>query len=157
MRLNGITLDISASGGTSSFEDAVRFIMAGASTIQPCREIMVQGWDLVTKWLEELESWMEKKGYNSVMEMKGIAADKIITDFSELDLPIPQIMGGPEPKYKMAVNDKKCIDCGWCEACCSHLAIKIENGLPDWEPKKCELCGLCEAVCPVKAISMEPR
>ena len=157
MRLNNITIDISASGGTSSFEDAVRFIMAGAGTIQPCREVMVQGWNIVTKWLEELEPWMEKKGYNSVMEMKGIAADKIVTDYSELDLPIPQIMGGPEPKYKMVVNNRKCIDCGWCEACCSHLAVKIENGLPDWESRKCELCGLCEAVCPVKAISMVPK
>ena len=112
---------------------------------------------MATKWLEELETWMETKGYSSIMEMKGIAADKIITDYSKLDLPIPQIMGGPEPKYKMVVDNRKCIDCGWCGACCSHLAIKIENGLPNWELKKCELCGLCEAICPVKAISMVPK
>jgi len=154
MRLKGVSVDISASGGTSSFKDIVRFIMAGASSVQPCREIMVQGWDVATKWLEQLEYWMEKKGYKSVKEMRGIAADKIITDYSKLDLPVPQIMGGPEPKYKMVVNIKKCIDCGWCEASCSHLALKIKGGLPEWNLKNCELCGLCEAVCPVKAISM---
>lgn len=157
MRIKGITIDISASGGCSSFEDIVRLIMAGAGSVQPCREIMVGGWSVATKWLEELEAWMDKKGYKSVKEMKGVAADKIITDYSKLDLPVPQIMGGPEPKYKMIVDEKKCIDCGWCEASCSHLGLKIEDGIPRWDRKRCELCGLCEAVCPVRAISMVPK
>ncbi len=154
MRLNNISIDISASGGTARFEDIVRFFMAGSSSVQPCRELMVQGWDAAAGWLEDLATWMGKKGYDSVMEMKGIAADKIITDYSKLDLPVPQILGGPEPKYKMIVDRGKCIDCGWCETCCSHLAIKIENELPHWKTKKCELCGLCEAICPTRAISM---
>jgi len=153
-RKNGIKIDLSASGGVSSGADVIRLMMAGATTVQAARSIMVEGWDVVHEWLDFMNEWMERKGYRSLKEIYGSAVDKVITDYSKLPLYVPQIMGGPEPDKKMVVNAEKCIGCGWCEACCSHLAIRLSNDIPEFDYKRCEVCGLCEGVCPVGAIKM---
>jgi ferredoxin len=153
-RKNGIRLDISASGGVSSGADVIRLIMAGANTVQAARSIMIEGWDIVREWLDFMHEWMERKGYDTLEEVRGSAVDKVITDYSKFPLYVPQIMNGPEPDRKMVVDAQKCIGCGWCEVCCSHLAVHISNEFPEFDRKKCEVCGLCEGVCPVGAISM---
>jgi dihydropyrimidine dehydrogenase (NAD+) subunit PreA len=128
--------------------------MSGASTVQICRTVMAEGWDVVTGWLKFIDTWMDKKGYKSIEEMRGIAADRVITDYSKLPLIRPQVMGGPKPSKKIFLHKKKCIQCGWCEPSCSHLAIQWEDGYPKFDRIKCELCGMCESTCPVGALEM---
>lgn len=154
---NGIKIDISASGGSYDPADIIRFLMAGAGTVQPCRQVMVEGWEVAGEWLEYLKHWMERKGYKSIEEFKGIAVEKVITDYTKLPLEVPQIMGGPTPTKEIVLDEKKCIECGWCEACCSHLAITMVEGLPSFDRSKCEVCGLCETICPTKALVMKPK
>ena len=156
MRRAGVKIDITASGGTTTFKDIVRFIMAGASSVQVARTIMAEGWVVAAEWLEELPQWMEKKGYKSLMEMKGIAADKVVTDPTKLPLVVPQIMGGPPPMEEIVVSKEKCIGCGWCAAACTYCAIEMVDENPAIDKKKCEVCGQCEALCPVGALSIEP-
>jgi ferredoxin len=129
--------------------------MSGASTVQICRTIMAEGWDVVTDWLEFIKKFMEKKNYKTIDDLKGIAADRVITDYSKLPLFRPQIMGGPKPTKQIVLNKRKCIQCGWCEPACSHLAITWDDGHPKFDREKCELCGMCESVCPVGALQMK--
>lgn len=153
-RINGVNIDLSGSGGIIEFQDIVRLIMAGASSVQPCRVLMIEGWEIVEEWLQELNSWMDRKGYKNIQSMKGIAADKVITDYTKLPLEVPLIQGGPEPSKKMTFEKKKCISCGWCRACCNHCAIEMVGEYPVINYKKCEVCGMCEAICPTEALTM---
>ncbi len=153
-RIHGFTEGLSGCGGVSSADDVIRLVMSGASTVQICRTIMAEGWDVVTDWLEFMKKFMDRKGYQAVDQMRGIAADRVITDYSKLPLFRPQIMGGPKPSKQIVFNKRKCIQCGWCEPTCSHLAIQVEDGYPKHDLVKCELCGMCESVCPVGALEM---
>jgi dihydroorotate dehydrogenase/Pyruvate/2-oxoacid:ferredoxin oxidoreductase delta subunit len=155
-RINGFKEGLSGCGGVDCAEDVIRLIMSGASTVQICRTIMAEGWDIVADWVKFIDTWMDKKGYRSIDEMRGIAADRVITDYSKLPLIRPQIMGGPKPSKQIFLSKKKCIQCGWCEPSCSHLAIQWDDGYPKFDRGTCELCGMCESVCPVGALRMEP-
>ena len=153
-RINGLKLDISGCGGIIEPEDVIRFIMAGANTVQIARTVMIEGWGIATEFLDFIQEWMEKKGYKNFDEIKGIAVDKVVTDCNQFKSGIPQIMGGPLPTQKIKVDEKKCITCGWCEAACMYLAIEIKKEYPEIDPTLCEVCGMCEAICPMRAISI---
>lgn len=155
-RIRGFKEGLSGCGGVSSAEDVIRLIMSGASTVQICRTIMVEGWDVVRDWLQFVDEFMDRKSYKTIDNMRGIAADRVITDYSKLPLFRPQIMGGPKPSKQIVLEKKRCIRCGWCERSCSHLAIQSVDGRPKFDGSKCELCGMCESVCPVGALQMRP-
>ncbi len=155
-RINGFKEGLSGCGGVSSAEDVIRLIMSGASNVQICRTIMAEGWDVIGDWLDFIRKFMDRKGYRSIADMRGLAADRVITDYGKLPLIRPQIMGGPKPTKQIFLNKKKCIQCGWCQPSCSHLAIQWEDGYPRFQRDKCELCGMCESVCPVGALQMKP-
>ena len=157
MRKAGVEIDIAGVGGVMTAKDILRYIMAGASSVGSARTIMVEGWGMAADWLEDLEQWMEKKGYNSIEEMKGIIVDKVITDPDQLERTRPQIIGGPRPTKEVILTEEKCIGCGWCAAACMHCAIEIQDELPTFDRSMCEVCGMCEAVCPVGALSIQPR
>jgi ferredoxin len=128
--------------------------MAGATTVQIARTVMIEGWGIATEFLDFIQKWMEEKGYKNFDEIRGIATDKVVTDWNQFELEIPHIMGGPPPKQKIMLDEKKCINCGWCEAACMHLAIEIKDNYPEVDRKLCEVCGMCEAICPMRAISI---
>ena len=134
----------------------MRYVMAGASSVQVARTFMAEGWVLTSEWLEDLPKWMEEKGYKSFMEMKGIAADKVVTDATKLPLVVPQVMGGPPHTEEIALSKEKCIGCCWCANACTYCAIDMVDEHPIIDKKKCEVCGQCEALCPVSALSIEP-
>jgi dihydropyrimidine dehydrogenase (NAD+) subunit PreA len=158
LRLNGINIDISSCGGIRDYMDVIRLLMVGATSTQICVATMVEGVDLGSEFLEEITAWMEKRGYKSISEIQGCLLAKMQTDISKLPAPeILQIMGGPTPSTKVILNEKRCISCGWCEASCSHLAVKMVDKHPRFDDKLCEVCGMCVALCPVGALSIEPR
>jgi dihydropyrimidine dehydrogenase (NAD+) subunit PreA len=171
MRLNGIKMDISACGGIREAMDIIRLIMVGATSTQVASATIVQGLDIGNLWLEEITAWMERKGYNSLKEIQDILLPKITfaatTDEIVAKLPKMEVMqrlGGPTPKDRVVLKEKKCISCGWCESVCLHLAIKMEDTtsrisgkVPKIDDKQCEICGLCVALCPSQALSINPR
>lgn len=159
-RANDIKVDISGCGGVREPLDIIRILMAGANSVQVCTATLVEGVEVGARYLEEITSWMEKKGYGSIEEIIGAAVTK---EKLELDLSkappvvLPQICGGPIPAQQIVVNEKKCIACGWCERACFHLAMQVKDRFPTVNDKLCEVCGMCVAVCPVGALTIEPR
>jgi len=60
-------------GGILSWEDAVEFILAGASAIGIGSGIAIYGLDIIKNILEGIEKYMENEGFKSISQMIGYA------------------------------------------------------------------------------------
>ena len=65
----GIT--ISGIGGIENSHDAIEFMLLGASTVQICTGVMLQGVKMVDELQDGLAKFMTDKGFNSVQEIVG--------------------------------------------------------------------------------------
>ena len=66
-----IKIDISASTGVYSGEDAIRYLLAGADTVQVCSALYKNGVSHIKTINQEILNWMDKKGFRSISEFRG--------------------------------------------------------------------------------------
>jgi dihydropyrimidine dehydrogenase (NAD+) subunit PreA len=138
-------LPVSGIGGIQSWEDALDFILMGASSVQVCTAAMHYGFRIVEDMTRGLEEWMRQKGYARIEEFRGRALPNYV-EWGELDL-----------NYKIiaSIDPKKCIQCQLCFAACedgAHQCIEIPVGtrIPRILEDECVGCNLCMLVCPVE-------
>src|SRR5439155_20990544 len=62
---------ISGIGGVERSHDAIEFMLLGASTVQICTGVMLQGVKMVDELRDGLAKFMTDKGFNSVQEIVG--------------------------------------------------------------------------------------
>ncbi len=62
---------ISGIGGIENSHDAIEFMLLGASTVQICTGVMLQGVKMVDELQEGLAKFMTDKGFNSAQEIVG--------------------------------------------------------------------------------------
>jgi dihydropyrimidine dehydrogenase (NAD+) subunit PreA len=128
-------LPLSGIGGIKSWNDAVEFILLGATSVQVCTAVMHKGFGVVKAMLRGLEGYMAEKGFGSIRDFSGKAVGRI-RKWGDLDL-----------NYKVIahIHEEKCIHCGICYAACEdgcYQAIawdKMERGeyvAKFGEPKK---------------------
>jgi len=158
-RLNKIGIDIAGCGGVRDYLDVIRLILCGASSIQIATAVLVEGVGIVQGYLNAIVSWMEGKGYKSIREMEGliVTSEKLKMEPQKFVAEVAQAAGGPTPTLRVTVNQKRCINCGWCESACPEMAIEIKDKVPIVDDKVCEVCGLCVAICPMEALAIENR
>lgn len=136
---------ISGMGGIETWEDALEFLLVGASSLQVTTAIMQYGYRIVEDMISGMSYWMEEKGINNLSEIIGAALPNIVpAENIERDFKV-------YPKY----DHEKCIGCGRCYISCydgGHQAIDwdAENRKPKLNEEKCVGCGLCWVVCPVE-------
>ena len=70
---DNVDIPIIGVGGISNFEDVVEFLFAGARAVQIGTSIMDEGVEVFGKINKDLEEFMNKKGYESIDEMIGLA------------------------------------------------------------------------------------
>ena len=63
-----VECDFSATTGIHSSETAIKMIMAGADTVQVCSVLYKKGIAYLEEMIKEMESWMDKKGYESITD-----------------------------------------------------------------------------------------
>lgn len=138
---------ISGVGGIYTWEDALEFILLGASTVQIVTAVMEYGYRIIDDLTSGLSYYMGKHGIEDLASLVGKGLSSIVPA-SQLDRHtrrIPQI------------DKVECVGCGRCFISCSdagHQAI-------EWQAKtrepligdNCVGCHLCTKVCPVGAIS----
>ena len=139
-----VDIPISAVGGVNSFREVVEFIMLGATTVQLCTAVMWNGYGAIAKIVKDLNAWMDKKGYKSFDEIRGIALDSITTVEALAELP---------PKFAH-VDTSKCTGCGLCQRICMYRAFSEKDGKRQADRNRCDGCGVCAQFCPVKAITL---
>lgn len=137
-----ISIPISGSGGVMSGEDAAKYILAGARTVQVCTAVVVRGYGVFGEILQGLGRWMEKKGYQSITEYQGKAA-RAVRSTREI------ARGGA---VKALIDKGSCTSCDRCAPVCFERAISPNPYRV--EPDLCTGCGLCVEVCPTAAIRM---
>lgn len=72
-----VDLPIIGVGGVSRGEDAIEFIMAGASLVQVCTAAIMRGPGVYGTIASQLGDWLDHHGYASVGDIRGLAVRKI--------------------------------------------------------------------------------
>lgn len=75
-------LDIAASTGIHDPESVVKALLAGATAVEVCSAVYLQGAGLIQHLTTYLEEWMFNKGYTRVDEFKGLLNFKNVEDQS---------------------------------------------------------------------------
>jgi len=138
-----VDLPISATGGVTTWRDAVEFLLLGARTVQVCTEVMRHGYRVVEDMVDGLSNYLEDKGFSGVGELIGKALPRVV-EHSQL----PR-----EGRVRAHVDPERCIRCGVCYVACrdgGHQAIRFgADRLAQVDEEKCVGCGFCVTTCPV--------
>jgi dihydroorotate dehydrogenase (fumarate) len=139
-----VSVPLSGVSGIASWEDAVKYILVGATTVQICGALYAKGYGLIREITEGIEGFMERHGYESLEDFRG----KMLPGLrSEEELPY-------NPPIKATIDAKKCIGCQKCIDSCFFTAIAMKGAKAVVDQNACDGCGVCVSVCPVKATSM---
>ena len=75
---------ISGIGGIKGFREAFNFIVHGAGNLQVCTAAMEEkgsggvGVKLIQELKDDLQDYLDRKGYSSIMEFRGMARDRVV-------------------------------------------------------------------------------
>lgn len=133
-------------GGIFTWDDCVRYLMAGASVTGLCSAVYSRGVGCLKKCIEGMDAFMDRKGYKTIDDFRGC----VIDDFGYVrDWPKEDIMAKVTPILPKFDYDN-CNGCGVCETVCPYGAITMEDGLPQVDDLVCMGCGWCMGHCMAK-------
>lgn len=145
-------LPISATSGIWTWEDVVKAIMCGATTVQTCTAIMygTKGYGIVRDFVVGLEKYLKGRGIKNFEDIKGITAKQVKT-FLELErLNVEDIWA--------EVDLEACNGCKLCQHWCYYDAITFrDDDKAVIDGAACDGCGLCVVLCPPKAIELKGK
>ena len=75
-----VELSLAATGGFHTVESIIKALLAGADTVQLCSVLLKNGPDYCAELLQQLESWLEEKEYESVKQMQGSVSQSCAID-----------------------------------------------------------------------------
>lgn len=143
-----VGLPILAGRGVTRGEHVIEFLMAGATGVEMCSTVIVHGHRHVSQVVADVAAFLDRKGYKSVDEVRGVALKHVLSSRQIID----------ETKALRAVIDmKKCIGCRRCLDVCCYDAIQALPKKARILEERCAGCTLCTQVCPVCAIDVEER
>jgi dihydroorotate dehydrogenase subfamily 1 len=137
-----VKIPIFGVGGVANGRDVAEMFMAGASAVQVCTEAILRGPTVYGKIARELDAFLDKHGYQSVDEIKGLTIRRMA------ERGVPLATKPPD------VDIERCNLCGLCEISCPYGAISKGEVL-HIDGKKCFICGLCVTRCKQHALTME--
>lgn len=75
--VQAVDLPVIGVGGISRGEDAIEYIMAGASAVEVCTAAILRGSDIYGKIASQMSDWLDRQGYTSLAEIRGLAQKKL--------------------------------------------------------------------------------
>ncbi len=138
-----VDLPLSGVGGIYSWQDALEYLLLGATSLQVCTAVMQRGFGILDGLIDGLSRWMEVRGYASPAAFTGAGLKKLVVH--------EDVLHGI--RVVASIDAGACIGCGLCHVACrdgAHQAILFgEDRLAVVDREKCVGCGLCPQVCPV--------
>jgi len=149
-------------GNMQDARDCIERIMCGARGCMVAGEIMHRGYGMITEMVSGIDAFMDRKGYECVDDMVGIAVPTIMLDEDRmvgvgLDENYMKLLAGvevPRDSVKVTVDPEKCNGCKKCLICLFE-AVSVHDRKAEIDLDVCERCGCCLGLCPERAISME--
>jgi dihydropyrimidine dehydrogenase (NAD+) subunit PreA len=145
-----VDIEITGTGGVSTWRDAVEFFLVGASNVQICTAVMHKGFRVIDDFKSGLSNYMEMKNISKVTDIIGKALPNIVMHDG-----LPRNI-----TVRAKIRDEDCINCGLCYISCrdgGHMAIdKLENRQYKVNNDNCKGCNLCVQVCPAYCIDLVP-
>ena len=128
-------IPISGIGGIQAWQDAVEFMLLGASSVQVCTAVMHYGFRIVEHMISGMKNWMREKNFHTPADFIGKSTDRIV-DWGDLDL-----------GYKVVaeIDQAKCIHCGLCYIACEDGCHQSINWEKLSEPKFFDRYGVAPA------------
>ena len=140
-----VDIPICGVGGISSAENALEYIMLGATTVQVGTCVMLEGRDTIRKIVQNLEIWAQNHNINNLTEIRGKALENLKA-FDEM-------------RFEPAVSHANGVPCGEnCDKCvnvCMYHAISRRGKSIRIDRSKCTGCGLCASICPAKKLKLD--
>jgi dihydroorotate dehydrogenase (fumarate) len=142
----GLPVPIAASGGVSTGGDVAKHILAGATVVEVCSAIVMEGYAAAERILREFTAWMERQNHAQLADFRGAICPKIRSN-DEIERAQDCVA---------EIDADRCVNCGLCARVCIYGAARLADGTHTVAADDCEGCGLCCELCPVRAISMVP-
>ncbi len=92
-----VGIDISGSGGVTSYEDVVKYLLAGATAVQTCTAVVMNGYGILRDFVQGLERYMDEKGYETISAFQGRVTERILGTF-EIDRR-KKVVASIDPKW----------------------------------------------------------
>lgn len=67
-----VNLSMAATGGMHNLDDVLKAMLVGADAIQLCSVLFEKGLDELSRLRDQLENWLDQKGYDGVQATKGM-------------------------------------------------------------------------------------
>ena len=135
-------------GGIATWQDVVEYIAVGASCVQICTAVMLNGYQIITPLLQGLETYADRKGLHNLSEITGAALPKIVArEQLNLQWKVRSTVVAPE----------KCIHCAKCIVACSEsgkTALSFVDKKITVDLERCDGCSLCTHVCPQGVLAL---
>lgn len=143
--VRNVSVPVVGCGGVSTWEDAVKMMMWGASAVQLCTSILLRGFATVREINRGIARFMAEEGYASPSDFIGAALEHVV--------PADEIA---RRRVRLSVDRRECNLCGRCLRPGICLALSQADGRIVLDDAQCLNCGVCLQLCPRKAIAAGP-
>ena len=79
-----VKASLAATTGVHSAGDAIKYLMAGADVVMSTSALLLHGPTFISRLLDDLAGWMDRKGYTSVDQLRGSMSQRSLPDATAL-------------------------------------------------------------------------
>lgn len=80
-----VACSLGATGGVHTGEDAVKLLLAGSDVVHLCRTLLQHGPAHLATLITEVGEWMDRQGFESIADFRGLMSQSRIADPSEYE------------------------------------------------------------------------